>query len=103
LIFKKFFRFFITDTIDPSINGPFSELTSRFGSATCQTLSSHHGTCHTAQYEPALPSQNNINQMNLSHQKELYFCTYETAEGKHMVGFGSLIVSHSVLPPLTPF
>lgn len=97
--FKRFFHFFIMDNIDPSINGPFSELTSRFFQTDqphVKLILSSHGTCHTAQYEPALPSQNNINQMNMSHQEELYSCTYGAAEGKHMVGFGSLMVSRSV-------
>lgn len=95
------------DTIDPSINGLFWEPTSGFlqtDQPHVKLILSSHGTCHTAQYEPALPSQNNINQMNLSHQKLfLYSCTYGAAKGKHMVGFGSLMVSRSVLPPLTLF
>ncbi len=58
--------------IDPSINEPFSELTTAFFQTDephVKLILSSHGTCHTAQYEPALPIQNNINQMNWSHQR----------------------------------
>lgn len=88
-------------------NGLFSESTSGFFQTDqphVKLILSSHATSHTGQYEPALPSQNNINRMNLCHQKLfLYSCTYGAAKGKHMVLFGSLMVSRSVLPPLTPF
>lgn len=105
-VFKHFSISSSQTLIDPSINEPFSELTTAFFQADqphVKLILSSHGTCHTAQYEPALPRQNNINQMNWSHQRELYSWMYGAAKGKHMVGFGSLMVSRSVLPPLTLF
>ncbi len=75
--------------IDPSINEPFSELTTAFFQTDqphVKLILSSHGTCHTAQYEPALPIRNNINQMNWSHQRELYSCMYGATKGNIWLG-----------------
>lgn len=101
-IFKHFSISSSWPLIDPPINEPLSELTTSFFQTHqphVKLILSSHGTCHTAQYEPALPRQNNINQMNWSHQRELYSCMYGATKGKHMVGFGSLMVSFTTVNP----